>query len=130
MKTTKRHFEIFKKECEKWIKVFGLLGHRFYYCHEDIEGRQLAYCIYPDNHEDRVFTLGLSVNLDCDYSMVDIKRSAFHEVMEAFLYRIQNIARCRWGNGYELEDEVHNIIRTMEKAVYEKNECFKKNRSC
>jgi len=119
MKTTQKHFEIFQKECRKWIEIFGLYGHRFYFQHEDIEGRQLAYCIYPDAQEDRVFTLGLTVNLDRGYSMIDIKRSAFHEVMEAFLYRIHNLARSRYVQPEEIDDEIHNIVRTLEVAVYD-----------
>lgn len=120
MKTTAKHFEIFKKECQKWIKVFGLYGHRFYYQHEDIKGRQIAYCIYPDDHEDRAFTLGLTVNLDCEYSMIDIKKSAFHEVMEAFLYRIGNLARCRYVQPEEIDDEIHNIVRILENTIFDK----------
>jgi hypothetical protein len=123
MKTTSKHFEIFKKECEKWIKIFGLLGHRFYYQHENNEnaGNCIAYCAFPDNHEDRVFTLGLTKDLGLDYSIIDLKRSAFHEVMEAFLYRIRNIAGCRYVAPEEIEDEIHNIIRTLENVLWKNN---------
>jgi hypothetical protein len=117
--TTEKHFEIFKRECEKWIKRFGLLGHRFYYIHADGPTQYLAYCICPNAHQDRVFTLGLSKTLNCDYSMINLKRAAFHEVMEAFLYRLNNVARCRYVVPEEIEDEVHNIIRTLENVVFE-----------
>lgn len=119
MKTTKKHFETFKRECEKWIKVFGLYGWRFYYQHKDIEGRQLAYCIFPDEPQDRVFTIGLTLNLDCDYSMIDIKRSAFHEVMEAFLYKFGYLAKARYIQQEEISEEIHNIIRTLEVTVFD-----------
>ena len=118
MKTTKKHFQIFQAECEKWIKCFGLLGWRFYYQHKDIEGRQLAYCCYPDEPEDRVFTLGLTVNLECDYSLIDLKRSAFHEVMEAFLYKINYLARARYVQPEEISEETHNLIRILENVVH------------
>ena len=120
MKTTRRHFEIFKKECEKWIKVFGMLGWRFYYQHKDINGNQLAYCIFPDKPEDRVFTLGMTVNLECDFSMLDFRRSAFHEVMEAFLYRLSFLAEARYVQPDEVGEERHHLIRTLETVVFER----------
>lgn len=121
MKTTRRHLEAFKKECGKWIKVFGMLGWRFYYQHKDIEGRQIAYCCFPDKPEDRVFTIGLTLHLEGNYSMADIRRSAFHEVMEAFLYKIRFLAGCRYIQPEEIDEEVHHIIRTLENAVFEKS---------
>jgi len=121
MKTTKKHFKMFKKECRKWIKIFGLLGHKFYFQHEDIVGSQIAYCIFPNNHEDRVFTIGLTRNLKCGYSLINIKRSAFHEVMEAFLYRIRNLASCRYLAPEEIEDEIHNIVRTLENVMHQQS---------
>jgi len=120
MKTTKKHFEMFQKECEKWIKRFGLLGWRFYYQHGDIEGRQIAYCIFPDQLSDRVFTIGLSKNLEMDYSLLDVKRAAFHEILEALLFRIRHLAGCRWGVlQEEIDEEIHNLIRTLEKALFD-----------
>lgn len=124
MKTTSKHFEIFKSECEKWIEIMGLLGHRFYFMHNDDNNDALAWCVYPDNHEDRAFTLGLTKTLRKDrindFSLLDIKRSAFHEVMEAFLYRIRNLSMCRFISPEEVDDEVHNIIRTLENVLYPK----------
>ena len=117
MRTTKRHFIIFKKECEKWIKAFGLLGHKFYYTHEEMEGC-IAQCTFPKQHEDRVFTLSLNTKLNFKYTIKEIKMSAFHEVMESFLYRIRNIANCRYIAPEEVDDEIHNIIRTLEKTMF------------
>ena len=118
MKTTKEQFKAFKAECEKWIKCFGLLGWRFYYQHADIEGNQLAYCCFPDEPEDRVFTLGFTVNLGATYCDTDLKRSAFHEVMEALLYRIRYLAHVRYIQPEEINEEIHNLIRILENVVY------------
>lgn len=122
MKTTKRHFDIFKKECKKWIKEFGLFGWRFYYRHGDEGDAQdcIAYCCYPTKVEDRVFTLGLTLTLD-DYTEtteLDIRRSAFHEVMEAMLYRYYYLATARYATGEDIREEHHNIIRILESVVF------------
>jgi len=119
--TTKEQFKIFQKECEKWIKVFGLYGFRFYFAHENYKDEldnTVAYCIMPDEHQDRIFTLGLPKELSAETSISEIKQNAFHEVMEVFLYRIKNIARCRYIQREEIDDEIHNIIMTLEKVVY------------
>ena len=118
MKTTQKQFEIFKQECEKWIERFGLYGWRFYYQHEDCINNCLAYCIYPNDIQDRVFTIGLTVNLKCSYSLADIKRAAFHEVMEAFLHRFEFLANARFPNSDDIPEEKHNIIRVLENVLW------------
>ena len=119
MKTTKKHFDIFKKECQKWIKVFGILGWRFYFQHEDVYENSLAYCIFPNRIEDRVFTIGLTLNIDYDFSVLDFKRSAFHEVMESLLFRISYLAKARYLNSEDVDEEIHHLIRTFENAVFD-----------
>ena len=120
MKTTKHHFEMFKAECEKWIERFGMFGWRYYYQHEDLkEGSQIAYCFYPEEPTDRVFTLGLSINLqNLQETELDIRRSAFHEVMESFLFRMNYLAKARYIQPEEINEENHHIIRTLENVVF------------
>lgn len=120
MKTTKAQFSMFKSECKKWIKVFGMLGWKFYFVHGKDEPGAIAYCCFPDKSEDRTFTLGLNKDISSVCSLVDIKCSAFHEVMEAFLYRISYIGECRYIQREEIPEERHNIIRTLEEVVFEK----------
>lgn len=119
MKTTKKQFNEFKKECQKWIKTFGLLGWRFYFEHADEErGNACAYITFPEHPEGRVFTIGLPVNIDMELADIDIMRSAFHEVMEALLYKIRFLAKARYVQPEEIDEEIHNLVRTLESAVY------------
>jgi len=121
MKTTKANYELFKSECKKWITVFGMLGWEVYYQHKDLSGNQFAYCLWPQTPQDRVFTIGLSKNLpEYDDLEMEIKRSAFHEVMEAFLYRISYLGEARYLQPEEIPEERHHIIRTLEKVIFKK----------
>ncbi len=121
MKTTSKHFEIFKKECEKWIDRFGLYGWRFYYTHKDEDpNNTFAGCYWPELPQDRVFTLRLTVNISWLFTIRDIKRSAFHEVCEALLYRISYLGLARHLMVDEISEERHNLIRTLEKAVWDR----------
>jgi len=120
MKTTHKQFEMFKKECQKWINRFGIFGWRFYYVHEnyDDDVPKIAYVFWPREIEDRVFTIGLSAELTSDITDNDIRRSAFHEVMEALLYRIQFLAKARTTFDSDINEEIHHLIRTLETAVF------------
>jgi len=122
MKSTKAHFELFKSECERWIDIFGMKGYRFYYQHEDYENGA-AYCLYPENPESRCFRLGMAVDFQDSpsYALDDyhIKRNAFHEVMEAFLFRISHFANTRFLQDCDIPDERHNIIHTLENVVFD-----------
>ena len=121
MKTTKKHFEIFKKECQKWIKAFGMLGWRFYFDHEDLKRNWIACCYFPEELEDRVFTLALNKKIPDSVTIEDVKRSAFHEVMEAFTHRICCLGVSRYIGPDEISEEKHNIIRTLECVVFDRS---------
>jgi hypothetical protein len=120
MKTTHKQFEMFKKECQKWVNRFGIFGWRFYYIHEnyDDSGDRIAYIVWPNNIEDRVFTVGLSVDIS-DITDRDIRCSAFHEVMEAFLYRLQVLAKSRTTFDSDVTEEIHHLIRTLETVIFD-----------
>jgi len=118
MKTTKKDFKIFRRECKKWIKRFGLTGWEFNFIHQDKKGAK-AYCLPPIRIEDRNFTLGLSVNYDhVNFTVKDIKKSAFHETCEALLHRFHYLADARYCTGEDLREEKHNIIRILESVIF------------
>jgi hypothetical protein len=125
LKTTKQDFLAFKTECEKWIGIFGLLGWKFYFQHKDdkeLDGNTIAYCVFPQDAEDRYLTIGLSVNIDTPVPVTryDILRSAFHEVMEGLLYKIQDLAKDRYVKPAEIREEIHNLIRILEEVIFER----------
>lgn len=120
LKTTKRHFDLFVKECKKWIKIFGLFGWEFSYSHNDYPNLNVAaYCIWPDEPAETNFTLGLCVTNDDVITDAYIRKCAFHEVMEAFLYKMIYLARARYVHPEEIAEERHHIIRTLERVVFE-----------
>lgn len=121
MKTTKAHFKLFKDECRKWIGKFGLLDYEIHYTHDDYEG-SFAYCVHPDNRDDRIFTLGLSRNLIDGYDesnvLWHIKHAAFHEIMEILLYPFQYLAETRFICRDEIDNERHRVIRILENVIF------------
>ena len=120
MKITQKQFNIFKKECKKWIKEFGLYDSKYYFSHEESEeDHVIAYCQYPKSFDDRVFTLILNKEIDADFIKdKDIRRSAFHEVMESMLYPMYYYATQRFIDCESINSENHRIIRILEKVVF------------
>lgn len=115
----KKQFSIFKKECVKWIRIFGMYGWEYTFLHCDLD-TDAATCTWPSKSSDRQFALSLNKDLP-NYSEIDIKRTAFHEVMEAFLYKISFLCEARYLQQEEIDDERHNIIRTLEKVIFDQD---------
>ena len=109
---TDKDLEIFKKECLKWIDIFGLRGWRIKYTLTEKEG---IYGSCSTNLTGKTATITLAKFMDKnDYSIDRIKKTAYHEVCELLLARINALADYRHTTRDELTEEIHNIIRTME----------------
>ena len=119
MKLTQKHFEIFKKECLKWIDFFGLVQWQIHFTFKSLENRaQIAFnCVsgcatiilsskWEENSKDFIN----------DYN---IRKAAFHEVCELLLGRLNDMVSQRYGlNEGDVDEEIHRIIRTLENKVF------------
>lgn len=115
-KTTKKHFEIFKKECAKWIDYFGLKDWEISYWHKQSEDH-LAYIKYDPVNGWAI--IGLSTDWDSiEPTIIEVKSSAFHEVAELLLGRLVRCAERRSTTIREIEEATHGIIRRMENSVF------------
>jgi len=118
-KTTAKDFATFKKEAKYWVKRFGLLGWDILYQHEDVDDGSAAYLLYPADLSERLVTIGLSETLgDRQYGQEYIKKLAFHEVCELLLCRFVHIAADRYAQKKDILEESHNVIMTLENAVW------------
>lgn len=121
IKTTKKHFEIFKIEAERWIKQLGLTEWEVYYSHSKL-GDMKAQCKY--NLMGRNATISLSTDyvddiIDYDIES-DIKKSAFHEVCELLLGPLESMVEQRYALGRDdVCEETHRIIRRLENFVFD-----------
>ncbi len=120
IKTTKKHFDLFKIETKKWIQNFGLTDWNINYSHVKLKAR--AQCGY--NLVGRVVTFSLSteyIDDTIEYNLEqDIKISAFHEVCELLLGPLESMVDQRYALGVDdVEEERHRIIRRMENYVFQ-----------
>lgn len=126
MRTNKKHFNIFKKECKKWISIFGLKDWYIDFYHEDWsdnEGYGEAWCSW--DLTSRTASLCLSTEWDesVELSIELLRRAAFHEVLHVVFGKIYCLGALDLeGNAtkrkHEVVEEVHRLIRLFETVVF------------
>jgi len=116
MKTTKKDFELFKKECKKWLDILSLKNWEIFWVHGDTDVDCRAQLLV--DQKGRLSTIYLAEEWEKD-AVTDllIKKMAFHEVCELFLYDIGIMLGCFFAPGV-VEEEIHKIIRTLENTLF------------
>jgi len=115
VKTTAKHFDIFKRECRYWIRRFGLLDWNIDYSHDLSSGGYKATC--TTQLDDRTAMISLSIDwLDNEPTVINIKLVAFHEVCELLLARFDFIAKARYLQLEDVDEERHSIIARLQNA--------------
>lgn len=121
--TTKKHFEVFKQEGEKWIERFGLNDWRVEFFHGAGNGEvpprdARAFCAWK--MEARCAGIHLAAMWpDEELTEKAIRRSAFHEVLHILLARIHCLAVMRFLDcSATIDEEVHTIIRRLESGIF------------
>ena len=120
--TDKKHFQIFKSECEYWIKTFGLFDWDINIRHVEME--PLGNCNW--HAVDRWAIISLAKNFgETEPTDLELRATAYHEVFELMLGRLHTLATYRYINASELDSEKHTIIYRMInchfKPYYEEN---------
>jgi hypothetical protein len=120
-KTTPADFQIFQEAVTYWQNRLGLLDWHIYTRHRLMRGDQAQCSI---NLSGRCATIALSkvlYNYDEPPGETAIQRIAFHEVCELFMARMDICARTRFVQSDEIEEARHEIIRTLEKVIFDTN---------
>ena len=124
-KTTKKDFELFCSECDKWVQHFRLADYYIYYTHEDCESLDFPKAYWMGDIENRSVTIGLAIDFkDVKPTKNLIKKMAFHEVFHIILGRLDTLARSRYLMERELDEEREAIIRRMENTFFDEVELF------
>jgi hypothetical protein len=116
-KTTKKHFKLFKRECRKWIRTFGLHGWEVYYFHEEDGDNHRAWASYKA--VGRVCSLCLGTTWETiKPTKRHIRLAAFHEVCELLLARLSTEAKYRFASEEVVDEASHEVIRILEKVIW------------
>lgn len=121
-KENKSDFEIFKDECRRWIKFFGLTEWEIDYAlvksdekidawvsFDEINGMVAVICL-NDTWKERDENF---------YSIENVKKAAFHEICEVLVAKIMRLVDARYN---VCEDDTilakHELIRRLENSMY------------
>jgi hypothetical protein len=112
MKTSKRDFQRFINECQKWINFWGLHSWRVAYRH-----KKMSDCNGEAEWQraGRVVTVRLSTDID---SRDQLKMTAFHEIDELRYSRIRDLAMMRFCTEQDIDEAIHELIRQDENLIY------------
>lgn len=128
MKTTSKHFKIFKKECQYWVDKLGLKDWEIVYSHQSVNDDSKGnFWVSLENKN-------ANINLEPDWGnyydpptftkegiIKEVKRTAFHEVAEVMLARLNVLGISRFVREGELVEATHDVIRRLENLVFEAN---------
>jgi len=117
MKTTKKHLDIFNKECEKWEKLLGLGDWHISLCgiDENVDGRAMTLLNLTGKHA--------SVWLSDDWkhhikiSDIELKIAAKHEMIHILIGRLTCISDERYVTENDRKEAVEELVIRLEKLL-------------
>ena len=118
-KTTKRQFNVFKKECLKWVTPFSLGGWTIYFAHDAEE------CL--GSITVKVVDMIATIHFGVDWSHPNIHPptdkniaiTAKHEMIHLLMARLVINGKCRYINIDELDESAEELTRKLEKLIKE-----------
>jgi hypothetical protein len=128
MKTTPKHFNLFRKEAIYWIKRFGLIGWDITFIHGEQNEDNLASISFNVAGAWCIFYL----NTDWDDNILnnlEVRKSAFHEVCELMHGKFFVLATSRYISEDQLHAASHEIIRILENAFFENSNRLKTSKT-
>ncbi len=117
-KTTAKHFEIFKQECNKWIRRFGLTDWRVNIEHVDLKEDMARFS--AGELSERSVGIGLNINWQTPVTTYELEKCALHEVCHFLLCRMDALARHRESDDHSISEENHVIVHRILNAFTER----------
>ncbi len=106
---SKKDFDIFKGECQKWIKIFGLHNWNVIF-----EQKQLQVGRFAEmSTNSGAMSAIISLTIETRYGKGDIKNHARHEVSHLLLGKLSDLAVSKFTTSdeiYKVEEEITNIL--------------------
>jgi hypothetical protein len=119
--TSRNDFKLFKEEFMKWYYKFGLKHIEVLFNHKDADDDEQD-CFAFTTFDSGGMVAGVTLIKDWDTTKPTkylVKKTAFHECMEVFLFHLRHCATNRYVESREISEEFHRVIRTLEDVVYE-----------
>jgi hypothetical protein len=117
-RTSKKHFEIFKNECQKWVDKFELNNWDIKYHWKKLEKFDGGENIGVATYSAEVY---LDKEIEDEHADTDltkfVKKTAKHEILHILLKRLAINASARYINECELTEAEEELVRKLEKII-------------
>jgi len=121
VKTTETHFLIFRGECDKWIKFFGLVDWAVMFRYENNPlSKEDAIASISYTPATRCCTFFLHQVWSVDVTDSLIKKYAFHEVAHLLLADLVSCGEARYTTETEIEEAEEKLVRRLENTIWKK----------
>ena len=116
MTTTKTHYNLFKSECNKWVKKLELSHWNIGYRHEKLSDSEAQTAF---NLNGMVATITLNTDIDpLDTNINEyIKECAKHEVIHILCGRLTENANARFVDKNDLYESVEELVTKLTKFL-------------
>lgn len=116
-KTTQKHLDIFKKECQLWIDRFELNHFRIFYDH-----CQVKDCYARINHDVSNSVATIEFNKEWAMAGVDnleesIKETAKHEIIHLLLAKLSTYGISKHYTKSDCIETEEELVRKLEKII-------------
>jgi len=111
--TTKKQFDLFKRECQHFINKWELNNYRVYFGHEKLDDNTGADCYAQADS----YTAKIRFNKKGEQSNEQIKLFAKHEVIHLLLGRLSWQAYERFISKAEISEAEEEVVRKLEKII-------------
>ena len=114
---TDKDFGVFKDEFMRWVDILGMKGWEFLF--KLVELIDARAQVMP-GQTGRIVVICLNTVWEGqEVTEYELRRTGFHEALELFLSKITHLAHERSVTEADIEEETHNIIRTLENVIWE-----------
>ncbi|MCP3681579.1 MAG: hypothetical protein GY861_02720 [bacterium] len=114
MKTTKADFNLFVKECKKWIKRYGLTDWDVGFFHDMPEAHSGSMALTVADTLAMAGDIYLhTMWVDKYHTKKEIMATAHHEVLELLFMQIRTQASMRYVREKEIDTAIHIAINRL-----------------
>lgn len=117
MKTNKKHFKIFKDECQKWIDKFELNNWGIHFGWTDKKGAFASLGVSLNAHNATFFLCKDWNDTIVSLSTKNIKNSAKHEVIHLLLARLAVNGAERFVTSDEMIEAEEELVKKLENLL-------------
>ena len=111
--TKKKPFTIFKEECLRLQKEWGLTNWKLWIEEKDL-GKTIAARVNPNLNQ---YSASIEFNSYSDDDRISPKEHAKHEMIHLMLGRFSELAYCRFLSEPDLSSAEEELVRRLEKLL-------------